>query len=135
MSKQVIDTIEESLRNLTPVAFNKFSVDKFHPRFTIERLDKKEIRPGSMQVSFPCVKILVTVPGNPEKKCYLLYRTDDDGEGIIKQYYNGKRGKYGVLDSEELSEDSINVFRIASDLAVFIEHVVIPLRILSIGGM
>lgn len=126
-----IDEIENQLIDLCPVAFAKFAKDKYQPSYTLERLDKKQIRPGSMQVDFPCVKVMVTVPGNPKKQCYLLYREVE--EGVYKDYYNGRTGRHSILDSEKV--EKVDIFKLASDLAVFIEHVVVPLRILSIGGV
>lgn len=126
-----IDDIETQLIGLCQVAFNKFPKDRYQPSYKLERLDKKEIRPGSMQVDFPCVKVMVTVPGNPKKQCYILYRSNE--EGLYKDYYNGRTGRQSVLDSEKLEE--VNTFKLASDLATFIEYVVAPLRVLSIGGV
>lgn len=129
----IIDEIENSLINLVPISLAKFPKDRYQPSYIIERLDKKEVRPSSMQVNFPCVKVLVTIPGNPKKQCYMLYSEEDNV--LQGGYYNGRSGRYSVLNINSIPSEDINVFKLATDLATFIEKVVIPLRALSIGGV
>lgn len=121
-----IDEIETVVRETAPVAFATFSASRNRPAFVIERLDKKEIRPGSMQMTLPTVKLAVTVG---DLRPYLLYTQNSD-DSIQRIYFNGlsrAAGKLGPEKPDIQSPDDITPVQIQMGLAEFAATVVGPL--------
>lgn len=118
-----INEIEKILRETVPVVLAQFPASRSRPTALIERLDKKQIRPGSMQMNRETVKVGFMVG---DHRPYLLYVAAS--ETIIEKVaYNGLTGRATRLDSTPRPAGSLTAVHIQMDLAEFAATILGPL--------